>query len=263
MEGAGAAAQQPGDPLSDVSTAVHYGNNYEDDGQASAQGLDRLLHVPGPKGTMIQMYVKRSKGGGLLSSSPRFELFLKDNDSPLARATKKDGGSYIIASAKDPEQKLGKLKVNMKGNVFSLVDSGANCKKLSVWDDERDNLDIGDLAARQELCSISHSTTASGSRSMVVSVCSSNEMPSSTLVTKPPQVIDESGKKKLDFNGRVTLGSVKNFQLVPQADSVARSVTMQFGRVGKDAFNLDYSGPLSGLQAFGIALTVFGHTFAP
>ena len=34
-------------------------------------------------------------------------------------------------------------------------------------------------------------------------------------------------------------------------------VVMQFGRVGKDAFTMDYQWPLCGLQAFGIALSRF------
>ena len=32
-------------------------------------------------------------------------------------------------------------------------------------------------------------------------------------------------------------------------------VALQFGRVGKDAFTMDYQWPLCGLQAFGIALS--------
>ena len=40
-------------------------------------------------------------------------------------------------------------------------------------------------------------------------------------------------------------------------DASSEAVVMQFGRVSKDGFNLDYQAPLSGLQAFGIALSVF------
>lgn len=32
---------------------------------------------------------------------------------------------------------------------------------------------------------------------------------------------------------------------------------MQFGRVAKDTFTMDYQYPLSAIQAFGIALTSF------
>jgi len=42
----------------------------------------------------------------------------------------------------------------------------------------------------------------------------------------------------------------------------ADHVVMQFGRVGKDAFTMDYQWPLCGLQAFGIALSSFDYKIA-
>ena len=63
----------------------------------------------------------------------------------------------------------------------------------------------------------------------------------------------------LNFNGRVTQASVKNFQLIDSRDG---RVVMQFGRIGKDLFTLDYSYPLCPLQAFGIALSSFERKFA-
>merc|ERR1712182_170386 len=75
---------------------------------------------------------------------------------------------------------------------------------------------------------------------------------------KQPKWNDQVGAYVLNFNGRVTRASVKNFQLC----NVARDpdlVVMQFGRVGKDAFTMDYQHPLCGLQAFGIALSSFDY----
>ena len=40
------------------------------------------------------------------------------------------------------------------------------------------------------------------------------------------------------------------------------TVIMQFGRVAKDAFTMDYQWPLCGLQAFGIALSSFDYKIA-
>eukprot|EP00249_Psilotum_nudum_P021209 c28021_g1_i1 orf=432-1700(-) len=71
----------------------------------------------------------------------------------------------------------------------------------------------------------------------------------------------------LNFKGRVTVASVKNFQLVaavepestqqgvPQSD--ADKVVLQFGKVGKDTFTMDYRYPLSAFQAFAICLSSF------
>lgn len=68
----------------------------------------------------------------------------------------------------------------------------------------------------------------------------------------------------LNFRGRVTVASVKNFQLVaatepaegvPQSDQ--DKVILQFGKVGRDMFTMDYRYPLSAFQAFAICLSSF------
>lgn len=69
----------------------------------------------------------------------------------------------------------------------------------------------------------------------------------------------------LNFRGRVTVASVKNFQLVaattepvqPGAQSDYDKVLLQFGKVGKDMFTMDYRYPLSAFQAFAICLSSF------
>ncbi|KAI4348083.1 hypothetical protein L6164_008844 [Bauhinia variegata] len=83
----------------------------------------------------------------------------------------------------------------------------------------------------------------------------------------------------LNFRGRVTVASVKNFQLITatpaaagaptpsqptQASSSSSSsssdhdkIILQFGKVGKDMFTMDYRYPLSAFQAFAICLTSF------
>ncbi len=64
----------------------------------------------------------------------------------------------------------------------------------------------------------------------------------------------------LNFHGRVSLASVKNFQIV--ADDDLDHVAMQFGRVSQDEFSLDVRYPLAPLQALGVAMTAFGPKFA-
>ncbi|KAI4316826.1 hypothetical protein L6164_024766 [Bauhinia variegata] len=68
----------------------------------------------------------------------------------------------------------------------------------------------------------------------------------------------------LNFKGRVTVASVKNFQLVAAAEPhhnvpVAEQdkVILQFGKIGKDIFTMDYRYPLSAFQAFAICLSSF------
>lgn len=47
----------------------------------------------------------------------------------------------------------------------------------------------------------------------------------------------------LNFNGRVDKASVKNFQLIDEYDD--NKIYMQFGRIGKDDFNMDCAFPMS------------------
>ena len=81
------------------------------------------------------------------------------------------------------------------------------------------------------------------------------------LKNKQPKWNDQVGAYVLNFNGRVTRASVKNFQLCNMARD-PDTVLMQFGRVGKDSFNMDYQYPLCALQAFGIALSSFDYKIA-
>lgn len=68
----------------------------------------------------------------------------------------------------------------------------------------------------------------------------------------------------LNFRGRVTVASVKNFQLVAALEpsptlpqSELDKVLLQFGKIGKDIFTMDYRYPLSAFQAFAICLSTF------
>ncbi|KAK4492566.1 hypothetical protein RD792_003381 [Penstemon davidsonii] len=64
----------------------------------------------------------------------------------------------------------------------------------------------------------------------------------------------------LNFNGRVTVASVKNFQLVASLENgqeQQENVILQFGKVGKDVFTMDYQYPISAFQAFAICLSSF------
>jgi hypothetical protein len=73
------------------------------------------------------------------------------------------------------------------------------------------------------------------------------------LVNKSPEWHKELHSFALNFNGRVTLASVKNFQIVHEINT--DYVVMQFGKVSKDLYTCDFSYPFCALQAFGVAIT--------
>lgn len=118
------------------------------------------------------------------------------------------------------------------------------------------------------------------------------------LRNKPPRWHEQLQCWCLNFRGRVTVASVKNFQLIAAAPTALHAGTsapgasaataaapapaaaaapapapapgpsqpaqsdhdkiiLQFGKVGKDMFTMDYRYPLSAFQAFAICLTSF------
>jgi len=59
----------------------------------------------------------------------------------------------------------------------------------------------------------------------------------------------------LNYHGRASQASVKNFQLCHH--SSPEYIIMQLGRIETNVFNMDFRSPLSALQAFAIALSSF------
>ncbi|XVF88007.1 hypothetical protein PTKIN_Ptkin19aG0014800 [Pterospermum kingtungense] len=72
----------------------------------------------------------------------------------------------------------------------------------------------------------------------------------------------------LNFHSRVTVASVKNFQLVATVDRSQpggkgdEETVLQFGKVGEYTFTMDYTQLLSAFVAFAISLTSFGTKLA-
>ncbi|THU48404.1 hypothetical protein C4D60_Mb09t25890 [Musa balbisiana] len=92
------------------------------------------------------------------------------------------------------------------------------------------------------------------------------------LRNKPPRWHEQLQCWCLNFRGRVTIASVKNFQLIAatqpapvgQPPTTAQpsgsghdKIILQFGKVAKDTFTMDYRYPLSAFQAFAICLSSF------
>lgn len=123
--------------------------------------------------------------------------------------------------------------------------------------------------------SFDHSAEFSSSRfSDIVRASSSAEDDSKVkplvLKNKSPRWHEQLQCWCLNFRGRVTVASVKNFQLiaanyppagVPTTSWSSQSdhdkVILQFGKIGKDTFTMDYRYPLSAVQAFAICLSSF------
>ncbi|XVE48717.1 hypothetical protein DITRI_Ditri01bG0024600 [Diplodiscus trichospermus] len=122
--------------------------------------------------------------------------------------------------------------------------------------------------------SLDHSVEFSSSRFSEIGVSNDDDedgkMKPLVLKNKPPRWHEQLQCWCLNFRGRVTVASVKNFQLIAATQPAAGAPTpsqpaqpdidkiiLQFGKVGKDMFTMDYRYPLSAFQAFAICLSSF------
>ncbi|CAA2934471.1 tubby-like F-box 8 [Olea europaea subsp. europaea] len=127
------------------------------------------------------------------------------------------------------------------------------------------------------LKSLDHSTEFSSSRfSDIAGMCNEDDDGRGRpliLMNKAPRWHEQLQCWCLNFRGRVTVASVKNFQLIASTQPPAAAtnaprpsqptqsdhdkIILQFGKVGKDMFTMDYRYPLSAFQAFAICLSSF------
>eukprot|EP00931_Biecheleriopsis_adriatica_P073726 TRINITY_DN47959_c0_g1_i1.p1 TRINITY_DN47959_c0_g1~~TRINITY_DN47959_c0_g1_i1.p1 ORF type:complete len:512 (+),score=125.71 TRINITY_DN47959_c0_g1_i1:90-1625(+) len=255
-------------------------------------GMKPFLLNPSPKTAgMIECRIIREKGG----LSKLFPKYILETDSGVfLMAAKKQKNNktskYVITmsktddTGKDADAYLGKLRSNFLGLEFVAYGEGMNPKKIDSSMSQVHALQL----ARQELLAVQYSsslwgTKPRGPRKMgaVIPkvqptgerlVCRTLHPDNDGLLAlqkanntglihsfhnKPPKWNEQVGAFVLNFNKRVTQASVKNFQLTTADDP--DTVFLQFGRVGKDVFNMDFRYPFSPFQAFAICLSSFDY----
>ncbi|XP_074833455.1 tubby-related protein 1 isoform X2 [Carettochelys insculpta] len=244
--------------------------------------LEDFVLQPAPQGVTIKCRVTRDKKGMDRGLYPTYYLHL-DNEKKVfllaGRKRKKSKTSNYLISI-DPtdlsrggENFIGKLRSNLMGTKFTVFDNGVN--------PDRANTDWSNV--RQELSAVVYETNVLGFRGprkmtvIIPGMNSDNERvpirprnDNDGLLTrwqnknmdnlielhnKAPVWNDETQSYILNFHGRVTHASVKNFQIVHSDDP--DYIVMQFGRVADDAFTMDYNYPMCAMQAFAIALSSF------
>ncbi|XP_028632915.1 tubby-related protein 1 isoform X2 [Grammomys surdaster] len=238
---------------------------------------------PAPQGRAVRCRLTRDKKGMDRGMYPSYFLHLDTEKKVFLLAGRKRKRSktanYLISSdptnlSRGGENFIGKLRSNLLGNRFTVFDNGQNPQRGGGGD-------VGSL--RQELAAVVYETNVLGFRGprrmtvIIPGMNSDNERvpirPRNSsdgllvrwqnktleslieLHNKPPVWNEDSGSYTLNFQGRVTQASVKNFQIVHADDP--DYIVLQFGRVAEDAFTLDYRYPLCALQAFAIALSSF------
>ncbi|VVC98878.1 unnamed protein product [Leptidea sinapis] len=256
--------------------------------EGSVEGaVETFVVTPAKHGTLYKCRIARDRKGMDRGLYPTYFLHLeKDYGKKVfllaGRKRKKSTTSnYLISTdptelTRQADSFAGKLRSNLLGTAFTVYDNGKAWKKNSRE------------PTRHELAAVAYDTNVlgfKGPRKMTVilpgmtpdrqRVTIAPQDDSETLLerwksqnfddivvlhNKTPVWNDETQSYVLNFHGRVTQASVKNFQIVH--DSEPDYVVMQFGRISEDVFTMDFRYPLCALQAFGIALSSFDSKLA-
>ncbi|TMW48614.1 hypothetical protein DOY81_006307 [Sarcophaga bullata] len=242
--------------------------------------IEHFVMQPAPQGVLYKCRITRDRKGMDRGLFPIYYLHLeRDYGKKIfllgGRKRKKSKTSnYIISCdptdlSRNAEGFCGKLRSNVFGTSFTVYDSG------SKENTESPRLDLAVIIYDTNILGFK------GPRNMTVILPGMTEDDQRVKISsadpkqqgimdlwkcknldnivelhnKTPVWNDETQSYVLNFHGRVTQASVKNFQLVHDSDP--DYIVMQFGRTSEDVFTMDYRYPLCALQAFAIALSSF------
>uniref|UniRef100_A0A671T9I4 Tubby-like protein n=1 Tax=Sinocyclocheilus anshuiensis TaxID=1608454 RepID=A0A671T9I4_9TELE len=268
-------------------------------GSPSAEGssvevdnLEEFVLRPAPRGVTVKCRISRDKKGMDRGLYPTYYMHLEREDGKkvfllAGRKRKKSKTSNYLISvdatdlSREAESFIGKLRSNLMGTKFTVYDNGTNPSKTPGALLEETN-------TRQELAAVCYETNVlgfKGPRKMTVIIpgmnmnfervpvrpaCEQESLLSKwqnhslenliELHNKAPVWNDDTQSYVLNFHGRVTQASVKNFQIIHDNDP--DYIVMQFGRVAEDIFTLDFNYPMCALQAFAIGLSSFDSKLA-
>ncbi|NXX42067.1 TULP3 protein, partial [Tricholaema leucomelas] len=255
------------------------------------ENLEDFALRPAPRGITVKCRITRDKKGMDRGLFPTYYMHLERDDSRktfllAGRKRKKSKTSNYLISvdptdlSREGESFIGKLRSNLMGTKFTVYDHGVSPVKAQSL--------VEKARTRQELAAVCYETNVlgfKGPRKMSVIIPGMNmnhkRIPIRPrnehesllskwqnknlenlieLHNKAPVWNDDTQSYVLNFHGRVTQASVKNFQIVHHSDP--DYIVMQFGRVAEDVFTLDYNYPLCALQAFAIGLSSFDSKLA-
>ncbi|XP_060886023.1 tubby-related protein 3 isoform X2 [Labrus mixtus] len=276
----------------DIPELVTPGSPTADSALIDVANLEEFVFLPAPRGVTVKCRISRDKKGMDRGLYPTYFMHMEKEDGKrvfllAGRKRKKSKTSNYLISvdatdlSREGESFIGKLRSNLMGTKFTVYDNGTNpCKNPGALLEESNK--------RQELAAICYETNVlgfKGPRKMTVIIPGMNMnfervpvRPQSEqdsllsrwqnhsmdnlieLHNKAPVWNDDTQSYVLNFHGRVTQASVKNFQIVHDNDP--DYIVMQFGRVAEDIFTLDYNYPMCALQAFAIGLSSFDSKLA-
>jgi len=237
--------------------------------------LTRPLH---PEAGTVQCYIRRDIDGSHINFN-KYVLFLEETNTPVVAAfrhhhtlhnyydIKMNTTGRLTDNAKGLT--ISNLELNFIGTTFLLHNSVAGhqgtAKDLATVVYERNRVSnkgprkmkVGVPSLRDdrpEFVEWKHEGVKNSQMAQALKAVTTKDL--IPLLNKPPRWNEKKRAYMLDFKGRVTRSSVKNFQLVDaMRDPDHKSVLLQHGRVGVNKFTMDVKHPLSILQAFAICLS--------
>ncbi|KAE8680634.1 Tubby-like F-box protein 5 [Hibiscus syriacus] len=250
------------------------------------------LKQPGPRESPIQCYIRRDRAtstyllfyGLVPSEGETHKLLLAARK--VRRATCTD---FVISLAADDFARAS-YSSNFLGTKFTIYDSQTPCDSMIPLITHR-RFHSKQVSPRLPACNysigaITYELNVLRTRGPRRMTCILHSIPVSAIQeggTAPtPLALQQSFNDQLSplpsskgkgpltetgspgLAGRVTVASVKNFQLVAAVEPAhnvspenQEKVILQFGKIGKDIFTMDYRYPLSAFQAFAICLSSF------
>ncbi|WOH00420.1 hypothetical protein DCAR_0519780 [Daucus carota subsp. sativus] len=261
------------------------------------------LKQPGPRDAPIQCFIRRDRASSTFCLYGSLAPSEDGNDKLLLAAKKirkPTSTEFVISLVADNFSRssntyIGRLRSNFMGTKFKIYDNQSS-DDAAALSKSKSGRRLHSIACNYHTATISYelntipfssiqeggtaptpmslpnsvartsSFLVSERKAQLARDCSSLKFPSESLVlkNKSPRWHEQLQCWCLNFKGRVTVASVKNFQLVAAvdpSDNVSEAeqerVILQFGKIGKDIFTMDYSYPISAFQAFAICLSSF------
>jgi tubby and related proteins len=292
--------------------------------------MRQFVMRPVPEGALLQMTVVRNSSGILSRFYPEYTVILSADDRFMLSAKKQSknkSANYVMsldkAATKEGVGYLGKVRFNFIGTEFLTYDAGAAPDPKTRTQIIRNELAyiqydkniLGHNGPRRMLVALPNiiptddgkacmvaswkPLTEESQDSMAVYAKKGAEVGATPhpnlvlLANKAPEWNEKIQAHTLNFHGRVTKASVKNFQLIfltdeerearerekqekekKKKDKSAKEeevkhtkrgpadgsdVILQFGRTGDDNFNMDVRFPMSPYQALSICLSSLDH----
>lgn len=246
---------------------------------ADFASLSKLAVFPGSETELVQGYVLRTKS--LLHS--QYQFFLHDRLVLMAekQSTSRTPNYHLFDMTRAATGLTSKLS-KKSGNYLGKLRSNFSKKKSVLIGNHSRKTELGAVifsgdvssseprqvtvvlpplnAKRQEVDGIAVGDEPSVFSILVEHYKSIKKKQQQVSATHDVQVFSnkqpvfENGFYRLNFHGRVSVPSVKNFQLIPSNTGEDPPVCLQFGKVDDNKFHLDFRAPITPTQAFAIAL---------